>query len=93
MKIPTDIQILYLGVLVISSFIFGSLTSESFFHKVTSHRHPIFTPGNQPKFEENRILCLKTSFPTQIHITLYFYNCSTLPLGESILTETCRKVS
>ena len=93
MKISTDIQILYLGVVVISSFVSGYMTSQSFFlDKGTSHRHLIFCHkvsslireqviaiwyfGNPPKFEENHILCLKTSFPTQIHITLYFYNYS-----------------
>ena len=75
-KISTDVQILYLGVLVIRSFISGDMTPQSFFlDKGTSHRHPIFTHGNPSKFEENHILCLETSFPTQIHITLYFYNC------------------
>ena len=77
MKISTDIQILCLGVLVVSSFISGDMTSQSFLlDKGTSHHHPIFIPGNPPKLKENNILCLKTSFPSQIRVTLYFYDCS-----------------
>ena len=46
MKISTDIQIFCLGVLVISSFSSGDMTSQSFLlDKGTSHHHPIFTPG------------------------------------------------
>ena len=80
MKIPIDIQILCLGVLVISSFISGDMTSQSFLlDKGTSHYHLIFTPRNLPKFKENNILCLKTSFPTQI-MSPYTFMTATTPL-------------
>ena len=77
MKISTDILILCLRVLVIRSFVSGGMTSQSFLlDKRTSHRHPIFTPGIRQNSKKITFFCLKTSFPTQIYVTLYFYNCS-----------------
>ena len=92
MKIFTDIQILYVGLSVISSFISGDMTPQSFFRdKGTSHSHPIFTPGESAKIRRKSHFMPENVFS---HPNSYYPILLQLqqPPGGSILTKFCQNV-
>ena len=66
------------------------MTSQlSFFlDKGTSHDHPIFTPGNLPKFKENVMPESIFSYPNSYHSVLLQLQ---QPPGGSILTKSMPK--